>query len=334
MKVIKNITDFVSDDLSNWYIRRARRRFYAEGMTEDKKAVYLTTYEILKGVSLLSAPFAPFISDEMYTKLTGEYSVHLAAFPKCDESLIDDELEKKMDLVRAIVTLGRGEREKEKIKVRQPLTEILVDGKYEAEIGNMVPLILEELNVKKVVFENNIDTFMNYSLKPDFRKAGPVIGKNIKEFGNVLASGDAKAMIAELNEKGKLTLTLGGEPVDITEELIDVRISAKEGFAVGTDKGVFVILDTKITPELESEGLARELVSKIQQMRKQKDFDMMDNINISVNCDEASKAAFESHREYIMSETLAKTLEYTAEALEIFKLNGHETGISIEKVEA
>lgn len=334
MKAVKSITDFVADDLSNWYIRRARRRFYAEELTEDKKSVYLTTYEILKGVVLLSAPFAPFISDEIYTKLTGEYSVHLAHFPECCEDLIDEALEKKMDLVRNIVALGRGEREKEKIKVRQPLTEILVDGKYESDIGNMVPLILEELNIKKVVFEKNIDTFMDYSLKPDFRKAGPVLGKNIKEFGRVLAEGDAKSMITQLQENGKLTLTIGGEPVDITEELIDIRISAKEGFAVGSDKGVFVILDTKLTPELEAEGLARELVSKIQQMRKQKDFDMMDNINISVCCEDELKAAFEAHKAYIMSETLAVSLEYTEETLEAFKLNGHEAGIGIKKVEA
>ena len=334
MKVVKRITDFVADDLSNWYIRRARRRFYSEGLSKDKESVYLTTYEILKGVALLSAPFAPFISDEMYTKLTGEYSVHLAAFPKCDDALMDDDLEERMELVRTIVALGRGEREKEKIKVRQPLTKIIVDGKYQETVGNMVPLILEELNVKNVVFENNIDTFMEYSLKPDFRKAGPVIGKDIKEFGSQLASGDAKALIAELGEKGKLTMTLGGRQVDITEDLVDVRISARDGFAVGTDKGVFVVLDTKITPELESEGLARELVSKIQQLRKQKDFDMMDRINVMVNCDADSKAAFEAHRDYVMSETLALSLDYTDASLEVFKLNGHETGIDVKKAEA
>jgi len=334
MKAVKKITDFVAEDLSNWYIRRARRRFYADEMTTDKMSVYLTTYEVLTGAVLLSAPFAPFIADEMYTKLTDEYSVHLAAFPKCDTSLIDDELEEKMELVRTIVTLGRGEREKEKIKVRQPLNAILVDGKYEDVIGNMIPLIMEELNIKNVVFEKEIDKFMDYSLKPDFRKAGPVLGKNIKEFGKVLAEGDAKSLIAELGENGKIVLTLGGEQVDITEDLVDVRVSAKDGFAVGTDRGVFVILDTKVTPELISEGLARELISKIQQMRKQKDFDMMDNIVITVNCDEESKAAFEEHKDYIMKETLATGFEYTDGSLEVFKLNGHETGIDVAKVDA
>lgn len=331
MKAVKKITEFVAEDLSNWYIRRARRRFYAEEMTEDKKAVLLTTYEMLRGVALLSAPFAPFLSDEMYTKLTGEESVHLAFFPKADESLIDTDLEEKMELVRTIVTLGRGEREKEKIKVRQPLSQILVDSRYEDQIADMVQLIMEELNVKAVVFEKNMDTYMNYSLKPDFRKAGPVLGGKVKEFGKALASADAKELIARLGEEEKIVLNLGGEETEIPSELVEVRVSAKEGFAVGTDRGVFVILDTQLTPELISEGLARELVSKVQQMRKQKDFEMMDNINISVRCDEESKAAFEKHREYIMKETLALRLDYTEDSLEEFKLNGHVTGIAVEK---
>ena len=331
MKAVKKITEFVAEDLSNWYIRRARRRFYAEEMTEDEKAVLLTTYEMLRGAALLSAPFAPFIADEMYTKLTGEESVHLAFFPEAEEALIDTDLEEKMELVRTIVTLGRGEREKEKIKVRQPLSEILVDSRYEEQIGDMVQLIMEELNVKAVVFEKNMDTYMNYSLKPDFRKAGPVLGGKVKEFGKALAAADAKEVIARLGADDKIVLSLGGEDTEIPGDLIEVRVTAKEGFAVGTDRGVFVILGTQLTPELISEGLARELISKVQQMRKQKNLEMMDNIYIHINCDEESKAAFEEHRDYIMKETLALQLNYTADSLEEFKLNGHITGIAVEK---
>ena len=331
MKAVKKITEFVAEDLSNWYIRRARRRFYAEEMTEDKKAVLLTTYEMLRGAALLSAPFAPFIADEMYTKLTGEESVHLAFFPEAEEALIDTDLEEKMELVRTIVTLGRGEREKEKIKVRQPLSEILVDSRYEEQIGDMVQLIMEELNVKAVVFEKNMDTYMNYSLKPDFRKAGPVLGGKVKEFGKALAAADAKEVIARLGADDKIVLSLGGEDTEIPGDLIEVRVTAKEGFAVGTDRGVFVILGTQLTPELISEGLARELISKVQQMRKQKNLEMMDNIYIHINCDEESRDAFEEHRDYIMKETLALQLNYTADSLEEFKLNGHITGIAVEK---
>ncbi len=332
MKAVKKITEFVAEDLSNWYIRRARRRFYAEEMTEDKKAVFLTTYEMLKGVALLSAPFAPFLSDEMYTKLTGEYSVHLASFPKAEEALIDDDLEKKMDLVRTIVTLGRGEREKEKIKVRQPLNEILLDSRYEELISDMKPLIMEELNVKNVVFERNMDTYMDYILKPDFRKAGPVLGSKVNEFGKALAAADAKEVLLKLEEDGKLVLNLGGEDTDVPAELVDVRVTAKEGFAVGSERGVFVLLDTQLSPELLDEGLARELVSKVQQMRKQKDFEMMDHIELTVACDEEAKKAFETHRNYIMKETLSDSFLYADDLPQEFSLNGHKAGISVRRL--
>ena len=177
MKAVRKIQDFVTEDLSNWYIRRARRRFWEEELSEDKKSVYATTYEVLTGISQLIAPFAPFISDEMYQNLTGEESVHLSFFPKADESLIDERVEERMDLVRTLVGLGRGTREKERIKVRQPLTGVMVDGKYEAVIGDLTPLLMEELNIKKVIFENKLDEYMDYSLKPDFKVAGPALGK-------------------------------------------------------------------------------------------------------------------------------------------------------------
>ena len=141
---------------------------------QDKKSVYATTYEVLVGVSKMIAPFAPFLSDEMYQNLTGEESVHLAFFPEADMSLVDEKTEERMDLVRTLVALGRGTREKERIKVRQPLNSVLVDGKYEAVIGDLTPLIKEELNIKKVNFENDLDGYMNFTLKPNFKVAGPV----------------------------------------------------------------------------------------------------------------------------------------------------------------
>ena len=331
MKSVRKIQEFVTEDLSNWYIRRARRRFYAEEMTEDKKSVYATTYEILVGVSKLIAPFAPFLSDEMYIKLTGEESVHLAFFPKADESLIDEALEEKMDLVRTIVALGRGTREKERIKVRQPLLEIMVDGKYETVIGDMTDLIKEELNVKEVVFESKLDEFMNYSLKPNFKVAGPVLGAKIKAFGGALAKADPKAVVAALEADGKYVLELAGEPTEITRDFVDLKISAKDGFTVAMENNVFTILETQITPELACEGLARELVSKVQQLRKQKDFEMMDHIVITVNADDEVKAAIAAHGGYITGETLADDLQYTDAALETYDLNGHKTGIAVEK---
>lgn len=151
MKTVRAITEFVNEDLSNWYIRRARRRFYSEGMSKDKESVFATTYEVLEGIARIIAPIAPFISDEMYKKLTGEETVHIAYFPQVNEKLIDDKVEKRMDVVRAVCNLGRGIREKESLKVRQPLAGVLVDGKYKDLIEDMTPLIMEELNVKEVV---------------------------------------------------------------------------------------------------------------------------------------------------------------------------------------
>ena len=331
MKTVRKIQNFVVEDLSNWYIRRARRRFWAEELTEDKKSVYATTYEILVGVAQLMAPFAPFISDEIYTDLTGAESVHLSFFPKSDADLIDEKVEERMDLVRDMVALGRGIREKERIKVRQPLNEILVDGKYEALIEDLVPLIMEELNVKDVKFEKQLDKYMNYSLKPNFKVAGPVLGKNIKAFGAALAAADAAAVVAELEAGGKYVLKVGDDDMKIEKDFVDVRIDAKEGFAVAMENNLFVILDTNLDQDLVDEGFARELISKVQQLRKQKGLEMMDNISITIAADDEISAAVKKHKDYIMKETLALKLEEN-DAPEEFDLNGHKTGIAVEKM--
>ncbi len=330
MKSVRKIQEFVVEDLSNWYIRRARRRFWGEELNEDKKSVYATTYEVLVGVAKLIAPFAPFIADEMYVNLTGEESVHIAYFPKADEARIDARTEERMDLVRALVGLGRGTREKERLKVRQPLSEILVDGKYEELIGDLTPLIMEELNVKKVVFEKELDQYMNYSLKPNFKVAGPILGKNIKAFGGALAKADAADTVVKLEADGKFTLELNGEPTEITTDMVDMRISAKEGFAVAMENNVFTILDTTLNNELIAEGLARELISKVQQLRKQKNFEMMDKIEILLSADEEVAAAVEAHKDYIMKETLALEIAEGSDLKE-YDLNGHKTGIDVEK---
>ncbi len=327
---VRAIQNFVQEDLSNWYIRRARRRFYAEGMDEDKRAVYATTYEILTGLTRLMAPVAPFITDEMYINLTGEESVHLAYFPKPDKSLLDDSLEERMDLVRAIVAMGRGVREKTKLKVRQPLNEILVDGKYEEKIGYMADLIKEELNVKAVKFEKAMDTYINYQLKPDFRAAGPLLGAKIKAFGAAIAKMDPKEALNRLEKEAKLVLNLNGEDTEITKEMVSAGVLAKDGFDVALENGVCVILDTQVTAELVDEGLARELISKVQQMRKSKDFEMMDRIVIYVNADADVKRAVEKFRDYICSETLADDIKEKS-GLEESDLNGHKTGIDVEK---
>jgi isoleucyl-tRNA synthetase len=333
LRTVRKIQEFLVEDFSNWYIRRARRRFWADGLTEDKKSVYLTTYEVLVGVSQLAAPIAPFITDEIYTKLTGEESVHLSYYPESRDELIDNKVEERMDLVRTLVGLGRGVREKERIKVRQPLHKILVDGEYRKLIGDMTELIEEELNVKEVIFEDQLDEFMDFNLKPNFKVAGPALGAKIKAFGAAISKLDPKATIALLERDGQVTLELDGEEYTAEKDLFDVRITAKTGFAVAMENNVFVILDTTITPELKSEGLAREMVSRVQQLRKQKDFNVADRIRIYCYGDEEFRSALEKHKDYIMNETLALEIKHTEDALQEYDLNGHKTGIDVERVQ-
>ena len=334
MKTVRAIGEFIDGDLSNWYIRRARRRFFAEGegdgMTVDKRAAYATTYEVLTGIARMMAPIAPFISDEIYTKLTGETTVHTAFYPEAEESLIDDRTEERMDLVKVLVNLGRGTREQEKLKVRQPLSKVIVDGSYRNVIADLTDLIKEELNVHEVQFEDDLDKYMDFSIKPNFRAAGPVLGKNVKEFGSKLAQADAKEMIAALGE-GAVKMTLGGQEYEITEDLVDVRISSKEGFVVGMDNNVFTILDTTLTPELIEQGYVREVISKIQQLRKQADFEMMDEIKIYINADEEIAAAVERAKDFIMDETISVAVE-NKEDLPEFDINGHKTGLAVERI--
>ena len=331
MRATRKIQQFVIEDLSNWYIRRARRRFYQEGMNPDKTAVYCTTYEVLVGVTKLIAPFAPFLSDEMYLKLAGGDSVHVQYYPQCQEELINEKTEERMDLVRDLVGLGRGAREKEKLKVRQPLREILVDGKYEKVIGDLTDLIKEELNVKKVVFEKDLEKYMNFSLKPNFKTAGPVLGKKVKALGAALASCDPKEAVACMEEQGAMSLSLEGEMTQIPKDLVDVSISAKEGFVVAMENNLFTILDTTLDQELIHEGLAREFVSKVQQMRKAKGFEMMDHIAIAYQAEEEVCQAVEKYRKYIMEETLAERLEQGGQG-EAYKLNGHESRIQVSRL--
>ena len=333
-RAVRKIQEFVTEDLSNWYIRRARRRFWATELTEDKKAVYNTTYEILVGVCKLAAPFAPFLSDEIYQNLTGGLSVHLADFPEVNEDLIDLDEEEKMDLVRDLVKLGRATREKSKIKVRQPLQKIIIDGRHEAVIDDLIPLIKEELNIKEVQFENELKEFMDYSLKPNFRVAGPKLGKKIKDFGKALSDLDASDVVPKLEAGESITIDLDGEEFEIDSEYVMINISAKEGFTVEMENNLFVILDTTLNEELIDEGFAREFISKVQQMRKNNEYDVIDKIKIYFDGDEEIAKAIDAHKNYIMQETLAISIErVNDDSLEKQDLNDHETGIKVERVQ-
>ncbi len=333
-KVVRDIQDFVIEDLSNWYIRRNRRRFWSTELDNDKKAVYNTTYEILLGISKMIAPFIPFTAEELYQKLADGESVHLEYYPKTDEELIDGDLEEKMDLVRNLVGLGRASRETARLKVRQPLREVVIDGKYEDMVKDLIPLIKEELNVKDVVFEEDLSEFMNYTLKPNFRIVGSILGKNVNTFAKVLSQLDSRETVEKLENGETIDLDLNGENFEVEKDHVLVTISSKEGFDVAMENNLFVILDTTLDQELIQEGYAREFVSKIQQMRKSKDYEVLDNINIFYDGSEEIEAALDKYEDFIKEETLAVSIEKILEEdLEKQDLNGQMTGIRLEKIE-
>ncbi|NNA37634.1 isoleucine--tRNA ligase, partial [Pseudomonas lundensis] len=236
-------------------------------------------------------------------------------------------------LVRDLVGLGRAARAQEQIKVRQPLQKVLIDGKYEDLISDLVPLMEEELNVKEVDFEKDINAFMDFNLKPNFKVAGPILGPKIKLLGKELSKLNANEVAPKLEAGESLLLNLDGEEVEIKKDFVMINISAKEGFMVQMENNLFVIIDTTLTEELINEGFARELVSKVQQMRKNEDFEVTDQIRITYDGDETIQEAVGAFEEYIKQETLAVSIEKAQDdTLEKQNLNDHMTGMKVERV--
>lgn len=330
-KVVKLITDFTSIDLSNWYIRRNRDRFWDNLMTTSKKRVYMTTYEVLEGLSKLIAPIASYTAEEIYTNLTGNTSVHLSDFPVCNEELINLKLEEKMDLVRDLISIGRNVREESKIKVRQPISEILLDKKKEKVIGELTSLIKEELNVKEVIYTDDLSTYMNFMVKPNFKEVGKIFGKNIKEFSDKLLE-LSNEDINKLENNESIKMSIDNTTYDITKDMVDIRISSKEGFKAMVVGNNFVILNTVITKELENEGLARETISKVQQLRKTMNFDITDRINMYIDATSEYKENIKDYLDMIKDETLTINV-YDKDGIEDkVNINDYEVGFVLEKV--
>ena len=331
-KVVKAIANFVSEDLSNWYIRRNRKRFWGSELNNSKKSVYITTYEVLVGLCKLIAPITPFISEEMYRDLTNEESVHLADYPKCNEALLNNELEEKMDLVRDLIRLGRNVREDVKIKVREPLQTVYLDGKKENTLKDLVPLIKEELNVKDVVFISDLASYMNFLVKPNFKEVGKVFGSKIKDFQSMLMN-LTNEEIATLENGKDIHGILDGEDILITPNMVDIRVSAKENMAVAMENNHFVILDTTRNESLILEGIARELVSKVQNLRKEKDFNITDRIVIYYYGTARFDDILKQFKNYIMEETLAVSFESNPDITTKYDLNGEEVLLDIKVYE-
>jgi isoleucyl-tRNA synthetase len=328
-KAVKIISNFVNEDLSNWYIRRNRRRFWGSKLDTSKKAVYQTTYEVLCGLCKLIAPFVPFVSEEIYTSLTNEKSVHLTDYPKFDKNLVDEKIETKMDLVRDLISLGRNAREEAKIKVRQPISEVILDNKVKKNTKDLEDLIYEELNVKEIKYVKDLSLYMTFSIKPNFKVCGPIFGSNIKQLSEAL-NNLSQDEIIKLSNGEEITIKLDKE-YTLNQEMVDIRINSKEGFNAASSLGNFIILDTTLTKELINEGIARELISKVQQMRKNKDFDIVDRIKLYYEKNDEFKESIKDFIEMIKQETLSTEIIEKANKGEELDLNGLLVKIDIER---
>ena len=321
-KAARAIQSFVIDDLSNWYVRLNRKRFWKGALNDDKKSAYQSLHTCLVTVARLAAPIAPFYMDKLYLDLTseGEYgknSIHLADFPESNPELIDKDLEEKMKLAQQISSLVHSLRKQHKIKVRQPLSKILIpvlSEKTRTQIREVEDIIKNEVNIKSIEYVDNTSGVIVKKAKPNFRKLGKQFGPKMKELSKLIAAMDQEA-IASYEKEGKITFNLDGEAVTLSDDDLLIQSEDIPGWTVVTEGGLTVALDINITPELKKEGIARDLVNRIQNLRKDMNMDVQDKINISVAADDdLVKESIESNKDYICTETQALSLKIVDDA--------------------
>ena len=332
------IADFV-DELSNWYVRRGRERFWGKGMAGDKEAAFATLYHVLVTLSKVIAPFVPFLAEDIYQNLVvnnipgAPESVHLCDFPVCDEKAIDKDMEQQMEALLEVVQLGRACRNAASMKVRQPAARLFVKGASFHEAYQV--LCEDELNVKQVIFTDSARDYTTHKLKPQLRTLGPKYGKLLGKISQQLAQMDGNDVVEAFERGEQVAFEVDGTAVTLSKEDVLTEPMQKEGFTALEDKGVTVVLDTTLTPELVQEGYAREVISKIQTMRKDTDFEVTDRIDVRYSCGDTLASAIDASREMIMNGVLALTLD-REEADDSFiakewDVNGEKAVISIRK---
>ena len=332
------LQDFV-DEMSNWYVRRCRERFWQQGMSDDKISAYMTLYTALVTISKTAAPMIPFMTEDIYRNLvcsidkSAPESVHLCLFPEVDEKLIDKKLENDMEEALNIVVLGRAARNGSNMKNRQPLAKMFV--KAESELSEyFVKIIEDELNIKSVVFSDDVTSFMSYSFKPQLKTLGPKYGKQLNEIRTYLAEIDGSAAKAELDETGKLVLKLPSGDISVTEDDLLIDIKQKDGFFSMTDNGITVALDINLTDELVEEGFVREIISKVQTMRKDAGFEVMDHIEISSTGNEKIAKLISDNADEIKGDVLCDKVSngeidgFNKE----WNINGEEVTLFVKKI--
>ena len=332
----REMQDFM-DDLSNWYVRRCRERYWGKDMTADKEAAYMTLYTVLKTMALISAPFTPFMSETMYQNMvrtvdkSAPESIHLCDWPKKDESFVDPELEANMAAVLDIVVLGRSARNAANIKNRQPVASMYVQGKALPDM--YVSIIADELNVKEVKFVDDASSFISYRVKPQLKTLGPRYGKLLPKINQYLAGeGVGNAVVAAHNRGESYKFDIDGTEISLAAE--DVLVSTEEnaGFVTVTEHDLSVVLDTNLTPELIEEGFVREIVSKVQTMRKEAGFEVTDHIVLSHHGNSLIEGIFARHGAEIAADTLADSIKLgSAGYVKDWEINGESVTLGVEK---
>ena len=332
------LQDFV-DEMSNWYVRRCRDRFWAKGMEQDKINAYMTLYTALVTISKAAAPMIPFMTEDIYRNLVcsidanAPESVHLCDFPEVKEDWIDTKLEEDMEEVLEAVVLGRACRNTANIKNRQPIGKMYVKADKELSAFYM-DIIRDELNVKEAEFTDDVSKLTTYSFKPQLKTLGRRFGKNINAVREILASLDGQAAMAELNEKGNLTITVDGNEEALEKDDLLIEAAQMEGYISDSDHGITVVLDTNLTPELLEEGFVREVISKVQTMRKDAGFEVMDHIRVSMQDNDKVKETVQKNEAQIKSEVMADEVAYDKAAgfTKEWSINGEKVTLGVEKL--
>ena len=331
------LEDFV-DELSNWYVRRCRERFWAKGMEQDKINAYMTLYTTLVTLCKAAAPMIPFMTESIYRNLvcsidkTAPISIHLCDFPEVKEEWIDKELEDNMEDVLNAVVIGRACRNSTNIKNRQPIGKLYIKADWKLN-EYFTAIIADELNVKEVEYTDDVRAFTSYSFKPQLKTLGPKYGKHLNAIRAALSTLDGNATMDELNAKGSFTINADGEDVVLEKDDVLIEMTQKEGFVASSDKGITVVMDTNLTPELIEEGFVREIVSKIQTMRKDAGFEVMDKITVYVDGNDKLADLMVKNAKQIKSVVLADAIETgkTAGFTKDWDINGEKVVLAVEK---
>ena len=331
------LQEFV-DDMSNWYVRRSRERFWAKGMEQDKINAYMTLYTALVTVSKAAAPMIPFMTEEIYQNLVRSVdqnapeSIHLCMFPEVNEDQIDTELEQNMEHVLKLVVMRRACRNTSNIKNRQPIGQMFVKAAFDLPEFYQ-DIVADELNVKNVKFTDDVRDFTSYSFKPQLKTVGPKYGKMLGGIKAALDHADGNSAMDEINETGALKLDVSGQEITLFKEDLLIDTAQIEGYVSENDNGITVVLDTNLTPELLEEGFVREIISKVQTMRKEADFEVMDRIKVTYNGSEKAEKIFAEHSDEIGGEVLADKVVKAEPAgyVKEWKINGEAVTMGVEK---